>query len=66
MTKTPTPGYEMVRVGGSQGGPPNFMGQNQLGQLGGLAAGGPYGGFPPLGNLAGFNPAAFFQQSKSS
>ena len=55
----------MVRVGGSQGGPPNFMGQNQLGQLGGLASGGSYGGFPPgLASLAGFNPASFLQQRK--
>ncbi|XP_061933922.1 protein strawberry notch [Apis cerana] len=63
VTKTATPGYEMVRVGGSQGTPPGFVNANQLGQLGQLAAaGGPY--FPPgLATLAGFNPAAFFPPS---
>ncbi|CAK9823503.1 Protein strawberry notch homolog 1 [Anthophora retusa] len=63
VTKTATPGYEMVRVGGSQGTPPNFVNANQLGQLGQLAAaGGHY--FPPgLATLAGFNPAAFFPPS---
>ncbi|XP_050595329.1 protein strawberry notch isoform X1 [Bombus affinis] len=63
VTKTAAPGYEMVRVGGSQGTPPGFVNTNQLGQLGQLAAaGGPY--FPPgLATLAGFNPAAFFPPS---
>ncbi|XP_017763551.1 PREDICTED: protein strawberry notch [Eufriesea mexicana] len=66
VTKTATPGYEMVRVGGSQGTPPGVVIANQLGQLGQLnqlaAAGGPY--FPPgLATLAGFNPAAFFPPS---
>lgn len=54
----------MVRVGGSQGTPPNFVGTNQLNQLGQLGAGGPYN-FPGLASLAGFNPAAFLQQSMS-
>ena len=72
MTKPPVPGYEMVRVGGSQGMPQPYAGQNQmnqmnqmnqLGQFGGTT---PYGGFPGgLASLAGFNPAAFLQQSKS-
>lgn len=64
VTKTAAPGYEMVRVGGSQGTPPGFVNANHLGQLGQLAAaGGPY--FPPgLATLAGFNPAAFFPPSK--
>ncbi|KMQ97410.1 protein strawberry notch [Lasius niger] len=64
VTKTATPGYEMVRVGGSQGTPPGFVNTtNQLNQLNQLAAGG-YGGFPPgLASLAGFNPAAFLQSS---
>ncbi|XP_046831906.1 protein strawberry notch isoform X1 [Vespa crabro] len=62
VTKTVPPGYEMVRVGGSQGTPPNFVGTNQLNQLGQLGAGGPYN-FPGLASLAGFNPAAFLQQS---
>ena len=62
----------MVRVGGSQGMPQPYAGQNQmnqmnqmnqLGQFGGTT---PYGGFPGgLASLAGFNPAAFLQQSKS-
>lgn len=64
VTKTAPPGYEMVRVGGSQGTPPNFVGTNQLNQLGQLGAGGPYN-FPGLASLAGFNPAAFLQQSMS-
>lgn len=63
VTKTAAPGYEMVRVGGSQGTPPGFMNANQLGQLTQLAAaGGAY--FPPgLASLASFNPAAFFPPS---
>lgn len=64
VTKTATPGYEMVHVGGSQGTTPGFVNTNQMNQLNQLAAGG-YGGFPPgLASLAGFNPAAFLQSSK--
>ncbi|XP_012539722.1 protein strawberry notch isoform X2 [Monomorium pharaonis] len=64
VTKTATPGYEMVHVGGSQGTPPGgFVGSGQLNQLNQLAAGGYPGGFPPGLALAGFNPAAFLQSS---
>ncbi|XP_012140894.1 protein strawberry notch isoform X3 [Megachile rotundata] len=64
VTKTATPGYEMVRVGGSQGTPPGFVNANQLGQLNQLAtAGGSYAFPPGLATLAGFNPAAFFSPS---
>lgn len=59
VTKTTAPGYEMVRVGGSQGTPPGFAGTGQLNQL---ATGG-YPGFPPGLALPGFNPAAFLQSS---
>lgn len=52
----------MVRVGGSQGVPPSFVGANQLNQLSQLASG--YGFPPGLATLAGFNPAAFLQPSK--
>ena len=65
VTKTAPPGYEMVRVGGSQGMPPGFVNANHLGQLGQLAAAsGPY--FPPglVQSLVGFNPAAVFPPSK--
>jgi len=64
VTKTGTPGYEMVHVGGSQGTPPsNFAGTGQMNQLNQLAGSG-YPGFPPgLAGLAGFNPAAFLQSS---
>lgn len=66
VTKNAAPGYEMVRLPGPQTGTPNFMGQNQLNQLGQLPqGGGPYGGFPSgLPNMSGFNPAAFLQQCK--
>lgn len=63
VTKTATPGYEMVRVGGSQGTPPGFVAANQLNQLSQLAATG-YAIPPGLAALAGFNPAAFLQPSK--
>ncbi|XP_012223697.1 protein strawberry notch isoform X3 [Linepithema humile] len=62
VTKTATPGYEMVRVGGSQGNAnaPGFVNANQLNQMNQLTGG--YGGFPSgLASLAGFNPAAFLQ-----
>lgn len=60
VTKTPTPGYEMVRVGGSQGNPRGLSTPNHSIQAGQF--GGPYGGFPQnLAQLAGFNPAAFLQ-----
>lgn len=62
VTKTASPGYEMVRVGGSHGNPPGFINASQLNQLGQLAAG-PYGFPPGLATLAGFNPAAFFPPS---
>lgn len=64
VTKPAAPGYEMVRVGGSQGNPQGFPNQaqlNQMAQFGG-GAGVPFGNFP--GNL-GFNAAALFQQSES-
>ncbi|KAK0087083.1 hypothetical protein PV326_005306 [Microctonus aethiopoides] len=62
VTKTPTPGYEMVRVGGSQGNPRGLPTPNHSIQAGQF--GGPYGGFPQnLAQLAGFNPAAFLQQT---
>lgn len=64
VTKTPTPGYEMVRVGGSQGVSPGFAPQNQMNQLGQFGGAAPYGFPPNLASLAGFNPAAFLQQSK--
>lgn len=63
VTKNAAPGYEMVRVGGSQGAPPSFVNANQLNQLNQLAAG--YGFPPGLATLAGFNPA-FLQPSKST
>lgn len=66
MTKPPAPGYEMVRVGGSQGMPQGFAGQNQMNQLGQFGGASPYGFPPNLASLAGFNPAAFLQQSKSN
>lgn len=62
VTKTTTPGYEMVHVGGSQGPPTGFVGTGQMNQLNQLATGG-YPGFPPGLALAGFNPAAFLQSS---
>ncbi|XP_063979125.1 protein strawberry notch isoform X2 [Diachasmimorpha longicaudata] len=61
VTKPAAPGYEMVRVGGSQGAPQGFPNQaqlNQMAQFGG-GAGVPFGNFP--GNL-GFNAATLFQQ----
>lgn len=67
VTKPTAPGYEMVRVGGggSQSNvPQNFVNPNQMGQLGSLGMGGPYGFPPNLASLAGFNPAAFLQPSK--
>lgn len=68
MTKSnAAPGYEMVRVGGSQG-TPGFMGagaMGPMGQMGQMAPNNPYGFTPSLASLAGFNPAALFQQSKS-
>jgi len=64
VTKTAAPGYEMVRVGGSQGNPPGFVNANQLNQMNQLAGG--YGSFPGLASLAGFNPAALFQSGKSA
>ncbi|XP_012288560.1 protein strawberry notch isoform X2 [Orussus abietinus] len=63
VTKATTPGYEMVRVGGSQGAPPGFMNANQMAQLNQMGPGGPYGFPPGLASLAGFNPAAFLQQT---
>ncbi|XP_076231561.1 protein strawberry notch isoform X2 [Calliopsis andreniformis] len=63
MTKTTAPGYEMVRVGGSQGTPPVIFNANQLNQLGQLAAAGPFGFLPGLAPFAGFNPAASFPSS---
>ncbi|XP_020285283.1 protein strawberry notch isoform X5 [Pseudomyrmex gracilis] len=67
VTKSAAPGYEMVRVGGSQGPPPGgFVNANQLNQLNQQMPPGGYGGFPPgLASLAGFNPAAFLQSSLS-
>lgn len=56
------PGYEMVRVGGSQG-TPGFMGAGGMGPVGQMPASNPYGFPPSLASLAGFNPAAFFQQT---
>ncbi|XP_015606574.1 protein strawberry notch isoform X2 [Cephus cinctus] len=61
VTKTASPGYEMVRVGGSQGGQQGFVNPNPLGQMGQLGAGGPYGLPPALANLANFNPTTFLQ-----
>ncbi|XP_071638840.1 protein strawberry notch-like isoform X2 [Temnothorax longispinosus] len=63
VTKAAAPGYEMVRVGGSQGTPPNFAGTGQLNQLNQLATGG-YPGFPS--GLVGFNPAAFLQSNMTA
>lgn len=63
VTKAAAPGYEMVRVGGSQGTAPGFVNANQLNQLSQLAASG-YAFPPGLASLAGFNPAAFLQSSK--
>lgn len=62
VTKAAAPGYEMVRVGGSQGTAPGFVNANQLNQLSQLAASG-YAFPPGLASLAGFNPAAFLQSS---
>ncbi|XP_011349493.1 protein strawberry notch isoform X3 [Ooceraea biroi] len=62
VTKTAAPGYEMVRVGGSQGAAPGFVNANQFNQLSQLAASG-YGFPPGLATLTGFNPAAFLQSS---
>ncbi|XP_043289667.1 protein strawberry notch isoform X2 [Venturia canescens] len=63
VTKTPTPGYEMVRVGGSQGVAPGFATQNQMNQLGQFGGAMPYGFPQSLASLTGFNPAAFLQQT---
>lgn len=63
MTKTATPGYEMVHVGGSQGNPPGFVNANQLNQMNQLPGG--YG-FPPGLASLGFNPAALFQSGRSA
>ncbi|XP_011297794.1 protein strawberry notch isoform X2 [Fopius arisanus] len=63
VTKPAAPGYEMVRVGGSQGTPQGFPNQaqlNQMAQFGGAPGVPPFGNFP--GNL-GFNAAALFQQT---
>ncbi|XP_057319097.1 protein strawberry notch-like isoform X4 [Microplitis mediator] len=62
VTKAPTPGYEMVRVGGSQGNPQNFPNANMMNQMNQFGNTGPYGQFPPnLGQFPGFNPASLLQ-----
>ncbi|XP_008559956.1 protein strawberry notch isoform X4 [Microplitis demolitor] len=63
VTKAPTPGYEMVRVGGSQGNPQNFPNANMMNQMNQFGNTGPYGQFPPnLGQFPGFNPASLLQR----
>lgn len=63
VTKNATPGYEMVRVGGSQGpggmAPPGFQNQSSN-LLGPNAANMPFP-FNPNMLAAGFNPAALLQ-----
>ncbi|KAH0549995.1 protein strawberry notch isoform X2 [Cotesia glomerata] len=65
VTKPPTPGYEMVRVGGSQGNTQNFPNanmMNQMNQMNQFGNTGPYGQFPGnLGQFQNFNPATLLQ-----
>ncbi|XP_034947420.1 protein strawberry notch isoform X2 [Chelonus insularis] len=62
VMKTPVPGYEVVRSGGSQGNMQGFSNANQMNQMGQFGGSGPFPNFSSnLASLANLNPAALLQ-----